>query len=422
MNNKKTNPVKFHYGWIIIIVCIIGVTGVVGFARFGYTMIFPQMQKGLELSDSQAGDLATGNMVGYLILGVTAGLLASVFSPKIVIVVSVFIVGLSMFLTGLADNFMAAFAGRVLTGLGSGGANVPLMGLLAAWFVTEKRGLASGMAVSGSSLGLFITGLLVPVIHNHFGIDGWRYSWYCLGSIVILISVICFLFLKNNPHEKNLKPVGWNPGSEEKKETEKKSLKSIFKIPAVWHIGIIYILFGFSYIIYVTFFARYLIWEGAVFFTEESAGGLWSLVGGISIASGFIWGSVSDRIGRKYTLAVVFILQSACYLIFGLWKDSPGFYISAGIFSLTAWSIPAIIAAASGDILGPKLAPAAFGFITLFFGIGQALGPFTAGRIADINGTYSPAFVTAGIAAFTGGVLSLFLKMKKKAACNKPVA
>jgi MFS family permease len=157
---------------------------------------------------------------------------------------------------------------------------------------------------------------------------------------------------------------------------------------------------------------RYLNWEGG--FSVDEAGRLWSLVGAVSIASGFIWGTFSDKAGRKYGLASVFILQSLCYIIFGLWKSDSGYYISAFLFSLTAWSIPAIMAAAAGDILGAKIAPAALGFLTLFFGIGQMFGPFTAGRIADAYGSYTLAFVIASAASLAGGILSLKLRIKNK--------
>lgn len=37
--------------------------------------------------------------------------------------------------------------------------------------------------------------------------------------------------------------------------------------------------------------------------------------------------------------------------------------------------------AMAGDYVGPHLAPAGFGFITLFFGIGHALGPGLGGYL-----------------------------------------
>ena len=182
----------------------------------------------------------------------------------------------------------------------------------------------------------------------------------------------------------------------------------IYKTPAVWHLALVYTLFGFSYIIYATFFVRYLTYEAG--FTLESAGRLWALVGGGSILSGFIWGTVSDKLGRKYGLSIVFFLQCLCFSIFGFRMDLPGVIISSILFALTAWSIPAIMAAAAGDSVGSRLAPAALGFITLLFGIGQALGPFIGGRIAQGTGSYSFAFIIAGGAALIGALASLFIK------------
>jgi hypothetical protein len=53
-------------------------------------------------------------------------------------------------------------------------------------------------------------------------------------------------------------------------------------------------------------------------------------------------------------------------------------------------------------VLGPRLAPAALGFITLFFGIGQAVAPGIAGAMADASGSFSSAFLLASAVAFLG--------------------
>ena len=76
-----------------------------------------------------------------------------------------FIIAGSMALTGTATTYEQAVLYRFLTGAGAGGANVPIMGLLTGWFGRERRGLASGIAVSGSSFGLLVTGMLVPAEH-----------------------------------------------------------------------------------------------------------------------------------------------------------------------------------------------------------------------------------------------------------------
>jgi len=422
-----------HYGWVILFMSVVTVLGCLGFARFGYTMILPHMKDGLGLTKTQAGNLATGNFVGYLVLAIVGGFLAARYGPRVVISLSMLLIGVAMLLTGLAPNFQMALLWRTLTGVGSGGSNVPAMGLVSAWFGTKRRGLAAGIAAGGSSVGLAITGPLIPCIIDAYGADGWRYSWYYLGAMTVIIAILCFVLLRNRPEEKGLKAIGLErstpPPPQDRPFDPSTGLRAgraqdrpfgkaqdrasslqwglVYKSGAVWHLALIYIMFGFSYIIYATFFADYLTGEAG--FTKEAAGRLWMLVGLISFVSGFIWGTISDVIGRKYGLALVYSLQGFCFLIFGLWKATPGYYLSALLFALTAWSIPAIMAATSGDYLGPRLAPAALGFVTVFFGIGQAIGPTLAGYIGDVTGSYTWAFIIAGLAAFVGagGALSL---------------
>ncbi len=399
-----------HYGWVILAVSTLTVMGSIGFARFGYTMILPAMQTALGLTNTQTGELATGNFIGYLVLAVIGGFIASRYGPRRVIGLSMLFVGVTMVLTGLTNSFQEALVGRVLTGVGSGGSNVPAMALLPGWFAGRRRGLATGIAVGGSSLALMIIGPVVPRILDGFGEDGWRYSWFILGAFVLLLGILAFALLRDRPEEKGLQPIAAE-GDEPALQGERASSLDwgrVYRSGAVWHLALVYIAFGFSYVIYVTFFAKYLQAEGG--YTKEAAGNLWAIVGWISIFCGLIWGTVSDLIGRKYGLALVYLTQAACYAVFALWRSPSGYTVSAVLFGLTAWSIPGIVAAACGDYLGSRMVPAALGFVTLFFGLGQAAGPSVAGALADATGSFGPAFLLAAGVAFLGGVGSLMLR------------
>jgi MFS family permease len=68
------------------------------------------------------------------------------------------------------------------------------------------------------------------------------------------------------------------------------------------------------------------------------------------------------------------------------------------------------MAAAAGDYVGPRLAPAGLGFITLFFGIGQALGPVLGGYLADTTASFTMPFLVAGGISFLGMIFSFYLK------------
>jgi MFS family permease len=167
-------------------------------------------------------------------------------------------------------------------------------------------------------------------------------------------------------------------------------------------VGLVYVAFGFSYIIYMTFFTKCLVAEGG--YTKEAAGSLLMTMGWVSLLCGLIWGTVSDKIGRKSALIIVYLIHTVAFSLFALWPARTGFTLSAILFGLSAWSIPAIMAALCGDMLGPRLAPAALGFITLFFGIGQALGPTVAGALADATSSHLPGFLLAGGVALLGAI------------------
>ncbi len=403
MNNNK-----IHYAWFILILGVFVVFSALGLARFGYSVVLPSMQKSLEMNNAQAGALATANLIGYLILSVIGGALASRYSPRIVISIGLILVGFGMLLTGLAKSFSSAVIWRILTGIGSGASNVPMMALLSAWFGTRRRGFASGIAASGSSVALISIGPTVPYIISAYGENGWRISWFVFAGAVALIAIICFFVLRDRPSDVGLSALG-NSNDKITQDVDGRSVgwSNVYRSFSVWHLGLVYIAFGFSYIIYMTFFVKGLIVEGG--WTQASAGKLFMIMGWFSLLCGLIWGTVSDVIGRKYALMIVYLIHALSFSLFALVPNKFGFVTSAILFGLSAWSIPAIMSATCGDILGSKLAPAALGFITLFFGIGQAVAPFIAGRIADVSGSFSPAFLLAGGVAFLGGIGALTL-------------
>jgi len=409
---------KLHYGWVVIFMGLLTTIAAHGFGRMSYTIILPAMKDGLSFNYTQLGLLGTGNFIGYLTMAIVGGFLAARFGTRIVITAGLVLMGITMILTGLAKSFEFAFVMRLLTGLGNGAAFVPAMALGSAWFTMKKRGFATGIVSAGIGAGTLISGLTVPPILSAFGAHGWRFSWYILGGAVLLISGVVFQFVRSNPQEKGLDPVGSKKSGAAQSDAAAPenvsapkwtvTVKTIVKMGSVWYLGVVYFFFGLSYIIYMVFFAAYLVKEMGL--SQEWAGGLWALVGGLSIFCGVIWGKISDLLGRSRGAALAYLVLGLSYILYALIKVPFGFYLSAILFGLTAWSIPTIMAAAAGDFVGPRLAPAGLGFITLFFGIGQALGPALGGYLADVSGSFTLPFLIAGVISLIGMVLSLYLK------------
>jgi MFS family permease len=405
----RSKSKQLHYGWIIVAMGTFVVLGSLGLARFGYTAVLPAMQTGLHMDNTQAGALATANLAGYLLLSAIGGALATRFGPRAVISLALLLVGAGMIMTGLAKTFPQAAFWRGMTGIGSGASNVPVMGLLSAWAVTRRRGLVTGIAVAGSSIALIVVGPFVPRVVMSDPVNGWRMCWFVFGTAVILIAVGALVILRNRPADLGFKPLGAD-GTEPPAPlpTDKPDWGRIYRSSAVWHLGLVYVAFGFSYIIYMTFFVKRLVAEGE--YTAPDAGKLFMVMGWFSLLCGVIWGTVSDVIGRRRALMIVYLVQSTAFGLFALWSTRGGFAVSAILFGLTAWSIPAIMAATCGDVLGPRLAPAALGFITLFFGVGQALGPILAGAMADAAHSFVPAFLLAAAIALLGAIGAALLR------------
>ncbi len=402
-HDKKTQR---HYGWVIAFTGTAVLFSCLGLGRFSLGMLLPSMGASLHLNYSQMGLIGTGNFVGYMISIILAGIVAKVAGARWTITIGLILVGGSMMLISRATGFFETMALYMATGIGSGLANVPMMGLVSHWFLKTTRGRAAGVMLSGNGIAIVLTGMFIPWLNSELGAQGWRMGWLTIGIISICIAGVAAYFLRNDPKEKGLEPLGSNDkadkpdtGSIEPRENSKWTMV---------HLGSIYTFFGATYAVYVTFIVTALVNERG--FGEGAAGKFWAVVGALSIFSGPLFGWISDKLGRKTAMMIVYGLFTMAYALVAANLPNSFLYVSIGIFGLSVWSIPTIMSAAVGDYVGPAKAVAAFGFVTLFFGAGQIIGPALAGFLADTTGTFSMAFwLCALLTAMAVGV-TYFLK------------
>ena len=136
------------------------------------------------------------------------------------------------------------------------------------------------------------------------------------------------------------------------------------------------------------------------------------ILGWASLPCGLLWGWIADVIGRKAAMIIILVIQAGAFAIFALWTDAAGLTLSAVIYGLTAWGIPCLMAVTCGDIVGPAMAPAAYGFLTVFHGLGQAAGPYVGGRMADALPSFKASYLLASGVALFGAVLMSLLPRK----------
>jgi MFS family permease len=401
------------YRWIIVLAGIAGLFASLGLGRFSLGMMLPAMGEALALSYSQMGLIGTINFCGYLLAVLLCGVLTARFGARLLITAALALVALSMVLVGFSSHFLIILLLYFLTGVGSALSNVPIMALMSVWFDGKSRGRAAGLCVMGNGLGILVTGKGVPMLNEMAA--GWRVSWIVLGCLAGGIALLGFVLFRNRPEEQEKNaaaPVATKTTASIEKKGHARSMRLVAGQNIFYHCGAIYFLFGCTYVIYVTFFVTSLVQERGL--SEQAAGSLWAWVGLLSLASGPLFGALSDRFGRKAILAVVFCIQTTAYLLAAARLPMFSVYISLACFGLVVWSIPPVMAALVGDHAGPERTAALFGFVTFLFGIGQIIGPACAGFLAEQSGTFSSSFLLAAVLAGTGMGLSLLLPGKKQ--------
>lgn len=384
-------------GFLIIFACI-------GLARYAYTMLLPSMQAGLGLPYDQMGFIGTGNFCGYLLSVVLAPRLIRRFKPRAVITGGLILITISLLGVSASHGFILPLTLYFLVGMGTGFANIPTMALISYWFRSDQRGKAAGLMIGGNGAAIVLAGLLVPFLNRSFGAGGWRVGWLLLGIIALIVTVLAAWLVRNHPSDMGLEPLGraTPPTPDQLKPHERKG-DGILLV----RLGLLYLAFGATFMVYGTFIVTTLVREYG--FSEAKAGIYWSWAGFFSLFSGVLFGVLSDRIGRKHGLALVFAVQSVAYLLVGLKPDSIGLMISIALYGSAVFAIPAIMAAAVGDYLGLSRAAAAFSTITIFFAAGQTVGPALAGVTGKATGSFTSAYLLAGIITAAAMIFALFL-------------
>lgn len=395
---------KIHYGWIIVTTGALVLFSCLGLARYAYTMLLPGMQTGLGLAYDRMGFIGTGNFVGYLVSVLLAPSLIRRFRPRATISAGLLLISLCMLGISQCRSFSTAFTLYVLVGIGGGFANIPMMALVTCWFRSEQRGKAAGLVIGGNGVAIVFAGYLIPQLNRACGSDGWRTGWLVLGLISLTVAACAAALLRNHPSDLGLEPVGrpLPPSPDQLKPRESKGDGII-----LLRLGLLYLVFGATFMVYGTFIVTTMVKEYG--FSEARAGLYWSWVGFFSLFSGVGFGALSDRIGRKRGLALVFAVQTVAYLLAGLKPGSAGLIVSIVLYGSAVFAIPAIMAAAIGDYLGLNRAATAFATVTIFFAVGQTIGPGGAGLIAGATGTFTTAYKLASlltaIAAFMAAAL-----------------
>lgn len=141
-------------------------------------------------------------------------------------------------------------------------------------------------------------------------------------------------------------------------------------------------------------------------FSNEVAGFVYAIAGIFSIVGDPVWGIISDKIGAQKTLLLAWCFAVAGNLLPIMLTSTIGFIISSIIWGSSIGGIVTLIQVKGSEQVPPKYVSAAIGFISIFYAIGQALGPGISGWIIDHMGNFAGAYGFGAIVYFLGILLT----------------
>ncbi|NMG68058.1 MFS transporter [Azoarcus indigens] len=233
----------------------------------------------------------------------------------------------------LHQIWMLWLGSGVIGGIGLGLGYISPVSTLIKWF-PDRRGMATGMAIMGFGGGAMIGAPLADKLMNAFAtptsVGVWE-TFLCLAAIYFVFMMAGALGYRVPPPD--WKPAGWTPPPAAQKSMVTQRhvhLDKAWRTPQFWLVwGVLCLnvtagigIIGMASPLLQEVFAGKLIGVDASFNELDAAqktqiaavaAGFTGLLSLFNIAGRFFWASLSDKLGRKLTYSIFFLLGCGLY-------------------------------------------------------------------------------------------------------------
>ncbi len=248
------------------------------------------------------------------VLGVAAffgGLWLNRRGPRVVALTGGFLYGLGVFLASFsADRLWWLYLSYgVIGGIGLGFGYIVPVAVLVKWF-PDRRGLITGIAVGGFGAGARVT---APVATRLIQSVGVLQTFAYLGIAYLIVTMAAGWFMENPPA--GWKPDGWTPSATQSAQRAAKDYTlgealGTWQWWALWMLLFLNTCAGISLISQESpMFQKIAVVNAVV------AAGMVGIVSVGNAAGRVFWAWVSDAITRRWTLAVMFLLQFGLFWV-----------------------------------------------------------------------------------------------------------
>ena len=384
---------------VVLLTCLVAAT--YGFGIYLFAQLVPDMQASLGFDFSYVGSITASAQLGFLL----CALLAVWLTPKIgggwMIVASGAVCALALLLIPLSNDILVI--GALLTLLAGTAATVfvPMVDVITRVVAYRYRGLAMGLVSSGTSYGVAINSLLVPM----YAAQGeWRSVWWWVGLITVAMAMLVLVvFKKSGLLKQTESPVIALMAAENVVPSMRLELIKSWVL-LIWSMNF---LIGFATFPFQTYLSSYLRTE--LGFDVQYSAQVWAVIGCVGMFAGLAIGWLSDRTGLRAAMLLVYGCVVTAALIFVVHPSGHWPLVAAGLFSTAFYPIFGLIPAYVSKLASSSaMAVSIFGVANVMQGSGGMLGNYGAGLLANHSGSFSGIY-----AAISGiGVLLIVLTLQ----------
>lgn len=189
---KKTN-----FRWVVALMIFLVYT-VAAADRANLGMALPFLRKEFNMSNTEAGALASLFLLAYSIAQIPSGFIYSRFGVHRIFSFAMIATSAVTGLIGTAGSVFTLKIYRFLLGLAEGPLPLGMTSTINNWFPAKEKGTATGIFLSAAKFGPVIVPPLCAWIVTAYG---WREIFYIFACPGIILSVIWYKLVKNKPSE-----------------------------------------------------------------------------------------------------------------------------------------------------------------------------------------------------------------------------
>lgn len=322
------------------------------------------------------------------VLSPIVGLLVDRLGPRRVILAGALLLSIAFLLaSGIRSPWQLYATIGVLAAAGGAALGwVPMGTLLARWFA-RRRGGVMGLAFSGMGVGVLGIG---PLAQWLIGELGWRQAYAILGAGTLsVLGPLLWVGLAEPPAP------GAAPGADAAPPPEGVGTREAVSSRAFRGLFLASL---FTPLAVFPVFTHQVAFAVDLGFPRMFVAGIFGLMGLMSVVGRIVFGTVSDRVGREVAATLSFGCTAAgtgALLLLEPWPDAVWLYAYAVLFGLGFGARGPIITALTAELFGVRRFGAIYGVMNLGNGIGGAIGPWFAGAVHDLTGSYRLAFLAA---------------------------